>query len=313
MRIASAICGVGLILLGVVGFFLPFVPGTLMILLGLAIVARESRWVQRLRHEWLFPVLDRFLKKIGWLIIVLCTGFASPLFASPIPDELGKSLEMRAQMNALAREYGLHRIKNVAHLELLVCAGAIMRVESPSDMPWFYLDRGSKGIQRYPYLRRWAYRMLEEITKEFFEERGVSPKIVSLARTIPYQKFLELNDKSDAKESSPYLRSAHPDANGLDISKRLANRLMNEEELDTMRRILAYWDQERMIDAIEERAGFHVTVSPFYAVFLEGEFITDDDLLEAKKEECAEKLSPPAKKKSPKKPAIKKKSPKRKR
>ena len=229
---------------------------------------------------------------------------------SPIPPELHVSLEMRERMNELAVQYGFHRLETIQKLNQLLCVGAIIRVEAPRETPSYYLDFRSKGVQRYPYLRPFAKKMMGEIAEDFFAEHNLPPVISSLARTVPYQLFLELTKVSDAKESNPRLRSAHPDANAFDISKALEHRLMNERELNTLRRILAYREREGAIDAIEERGSFHITVSPEYAKFLYGNFLTDDELIEAQKEECpfatvlAEKneypVKKPANKKSPK-------------
>jgi hypothetical protein len=66
-RIAMLTIGWVLVGLGVIGLALPFLQGVLMILVGLAILSRESIWVRghvsryRSRH----PELDRRMREVG--------------------------------------------------------------------------------------------------------------------------------------------------------------------------------------------------------------------------------------------------------
>ena len=66
-RIVLLVLGWLLVGLGVLGLALPFLQGVLMILAGLAILSRESRWVRghvtkyRSRH----PALDRRMHEVG--------------------------------------------------------------------------------------------------------------------------------------------------------------------------------------------------------------------------------------------------------
>ena len=55
-RVARIIAGTVLIVLGVIGLFLPFLQGIAMIIAGLLLLAREFHWARRvlswLRSRW---------------------------------------------------------------------------------------------------------------------------------------------------------------------------------------------------------------------------------------------------------------------
>ena len=65
-RVALIVAGWSLLLLGVVGIFLPVLPGALFLLVGLSILSVEyewaRRWVTALRNR--FPAADRRLQGI---------------------------------------------------------------------------------------------------------------------------------------------------------------------------------------------------------------------------------------------------------
>jgi uncharacterized protein len=65
-RVALIAAGWTLLFLGVIGFFLPVLPGVLFLLIGLSILSVEYAWAQRwvtaLRNR--FPALDRKLQAI---------------------------------------------------------------------------------------------------------------------------------------------------------------------------------------------------------------------------------------------------------
>jgi uncharacterized membrane protein YbaN (DUF454 family) len=56
--IARAVLGSLLILVGIAGLFLPVVPGWLLIIPGLAVLARDFVWAERM-HSWLKDRLDQ--------------------------------------------------------------------------------------------------------------------------------------------------------------------------------------------------------------------------------------------------------------
>lgn len=69
-RILLLILGWTLIGLGIIGLALPFLQGVLMILAGLAILSRESRWVRYhvTRYRRRHPEIDRRMHEVGdWL------------------------------------------------------------------------------------------------------------------------------------------------------------------------------------------------------------------------------------------------------
>ena len=66
-RILLLTLGWILVGLGIVGLALPFLQGVLMIVAGLAILSRESRWVRRhvMRYRRAHPELDRRMQEVG--------------------------------------------------------------------------------------------------------------------------------------------------------------------------------------------------------------------------------------------------------
>jgi len=64
-RILVLVLGWALILLGIVGLFVPILQGILFILLGLWVLSRESRWAQRCLHKMRlrFPATDRRMRE----------------------------------------------------------------------------------------------------------------------------------------------------------------------------------------------------------------------------------------------------------
>ena len=56
--VARAVLGSLLILIGIAGLFLPVLPGWLLIIPGLTVLARDFVWAERM-HQWLKDRLDR--------------------------------------------------------------------------------------------------------------------------------------------------------------------------------------------------------------------------------------------------------------
>jgi uncharacterized membrane protein YbaN (DUF454 family) len=56
LRVLRITLGVTLLVVGVIGLFLPFLQGVLLIVAGLAVLSKESEWVRRftelLRDKW---------------------------------------------------------------------------------------------------------------------------------------------------------------------------------------------------------------------------------------------------------------------
>jgi uncharacterized protein YqgC (DUF456 family) len=55
-RLAFIVAGWGLLMLGVVGLFLPILPGVLLLVVGLSILSVEYAWARR----WMITLLHRF-------------------------------------------------------------------------------------------------------------------------------------------------------------------------------------------------------------------------------------------------------------
>ncbi len=51
-RLVKLIAGWSLVLLGIIGWFTPILPGTLFILLGFALLSSESEWVRQKIESW---------------------------------------------------------------------------------------------------------------------------------------------------------------------------------------------------------------------------------------------------------------------
>ena len=56
MKMARATLGVVLLIIGIIGLFMPVLPGWLLIIPGLAVLARDFAWAERLHHA----VKERF-------------------------------------------------------------------------------------------------------------------------------------------------------------------------------------------------------------------------------------------------------------
>ncbi|MEN8163032.1 MAG: PGPGW domain-containing protein [Acidobacteriota bacterium] len=65
-RILVLVLGWALVLLGIVGLFVPILQGILFILLGLWVLSRESHWARRClrRMRLKFPAADRRLREL---------------------------------------------------------------------------------------------------------------------------------------------------------------------------------------------------------------------------------------------------------
>lgn len=80
-RIALLTLGWVLVGVGIVGLALPFLQGVFMILAGLAILSRESRWVRYhvTRYRRRHPALDRRMHEVGaWLRRAVPARWRSP-------------------------------------------------------------------------------------------------------------------------------------------------------------------------------------------------------------------------------------------
>ena len=64
-RVLVLILGWALILLGIIGLFVPILQGILFILLGLLVLSRESVWARSSLHKMRlrFPMADRAMRR----------------------------------------------------------------------------------------------------------------------------------------------------------------------------------------------------------------------------------------------------------
>jgi len=71
MRIVRLVLGWTCLILGVIGLFVPVLQGVLLILLGLALLSRDSRWARRcllklrLRFPEAYAAMHRLKARLG--------------------------------------------------------------------------------------------------------------------------------------------------------------------------------------------------------------------------------------------------------
>jgi len=65
-RISVLVLGWFLVVLGIIGLFVPILQGILFILLGLWVLSRENHWARRYLHKLRlrFPAADRRMREI---------------------------------------------------------------------------------------------------------------------------------------------------------------------------------------------------------------------------------------------------------
>ena len=191
------------------------------------------------------------------LLIPAVSAFANRHPTLGVPPDLIGSDESLAKQNEIADKYGFKRIKNLAELQVLICAGVLERVVSARENPTYYLT----VEKRFRYARPWDVLFLNTISNRFFDSFGKPLKITELVRTEQYQKLLVRRGKSHADGSLPERRSAHL-VGAIDISKRP----LTKEEIEWLRDELVYWETEEMIEATEEiyNNTFHIMVFPSY-------------------------------------------------
>ncbi len=158
--------------------------------------------------------------------------------------------------NARADAYHLARMRDRAMIEQFVEAGYLVSV--PPDTRFYYLH----GIPpSYSYLRPWAKRFLDQISREYYARFHQQLRVTSLIRTVYLQRRLE-HRNFNAAEATGDDRSSHLTGATLDISKHS----MSWREKKWLRRELIDLEQGGYIYAIEEfrQPCFHVMVFPNY-------------------------------------------------
>ena len=193
------------------------------------------------------------------LLALTQTVFANRHPTLGVPPELIGNDESLALQNKVADKYGFKRIKNLAELQLLMCAGVLEKVVVARDNIAYYLT----AEKRFRYARPEAVQFLNDFSKKFFERFGKPLKITELIRTGEYQRLLVRRGKTQADGSVLWRRSAHLTGSAFDISKKP----LTSEEAGWLRDELVYWEAEERIEATEEiyYNTFHVMVFPSYS------------------------------------------------
>jgi hypothetical protein len=187
---------------------------------------------------------------------------AAVLIASPATMRGGARSVLAAKassqsiQNARADAYHLARMRDRAMIEQFVEAGYLVAV--PPDTRSYYLHRISPS---YSYLRPWAKRFLDQVSREYYARFHQQLRVTSLIRTVYLQRRLE-HRNFNAAEATGDDRSSHLTGATLDISKHS----MSWREKKWLRRQLIELEQGGHIYAIEEfrQPCFHVMVFPNY-------------------------------------------------
>ena len=194
-----------------------------------------------------------------WII----TGVvAAALIAGPVMMEGGARSVLAAKrssqaiQNERANEYHLARMRNRAMIVRYFEEGYLAAV--PPDTRFYYLHDIPPS---YCYLRPWAKRFLDQISREYYENFHQPLRVTSMIRTVELQRHLERRN-FNAAEATGDDRSSHLTGATLDISKHE----MDAREKRWFRRQLVTLEQDGYVYAIEEfeQPCFHVMVFPNY-------------------------------------------------
>ncbi|MGA9884846.1 MAG: DUF5715 family protein [Candidatus Acidiferrales bacterium] len=158
--------------------------------------------------------------------------------------------------NAHANAYHLARMRNRAMIVQFFEAGYLVSV--PPETRTYYLH----GIPpEYSYLRPWAKRFLDQMSREYYADFHAQLRVTSLIRTVSLQERLARRN-FNAAEATGDDRSSHLTGATLDISKHS----MSWREKKWLRRQLVELEQSGYLYAVEEfrQPCFHVMVYPNY-------------------------------------------------
>jgi len=199
-----------------------------------------------------------------WII----TGVvAASLIAGPAMMEGGARSVLAAKrssqtiQNERADEYHLARMQNTAMIQQYFEEGLLASV--PSATPDYYLH----GIPpSYCYLRPWAKRFLDQISRAYYANFHQPLRVTSMIRTVELQRRLERRN-FNAAEATGFDRSSHLTGATLDISKHE----MDAQEKRWFRRRLIDLEQDGYLYAVEEfeQPCFHVMVFPNYRDYVQ--------------------------------------------
>ena len=161
--------------------------------------------------------------------------------------------------NARADAYHLARMRDRAMIVQFAEAGYLVAVAPETRS--YYLH----GVPPdYSYLRPWAKRFLDQISREFYANFHQQLRVTSLVRTVSLQRRLERRN-FNAAEATGDDRSSHLTGATLDISKHE----MSWRQKKWLRRELIGLEQSGYVYAVEEfhQPCFHVMVFPNYRDF----------------------------------------------
>lgn len=159
--------------------------------------------------------------------------------------------------NARADAYHLARMRDRAMIAQYVEAGYLVSV--PPATRLYYLH----GVpSEYSYLRPWAKRFLDQISRDYYGAFHTQLRVTSLIRTVTLQRRLARRN-FNAAEATGDDRSSHLTGATLDISKHS----MSWREKKWLRRELIALENSGYIYAVEEfrQPCFHVMVYPNYS------------------------------------------------
>jgi Family of unknown function (DUF5715) len=158
--------------------------------------------------------------------------------------------------NQRADDYHLTRMRNRAMVARFFEAGYLVAV--PRRTRFYYLHSVPAS---YRYLRPWAKRFLDRVSREYYANFHRRLRVTSLVRTVALQRRLARRN-SNAAEATGDDRSSHLTGATLDISKHS----MNGREKEWLRRELIGLEKSGYIYAVEEfeQPCFHVMVFPNY-------------------------------------------------
>lgn len=172
---------------------------------------------------------------------------------------LAANASSQSIQNARADAYHLARMRDRAMIVQFAAAGYLVSVAP--ETRFYYLH----GVTpEYSYLRPWAKRFLDQISRQFYANFHQQLRVTSLVRTVSLQQRLE-HRNFNAAEATGDDRSSHLTGATLDISKHE----MTWREKKWLRRELVVLEQSGYVYAVEEfhQPCFHVMVFPNYRDF----------------------------------------------
>lgn len=197
------------------------------------------------------------MKKFTIAISVAVLLIASPaMMHGRARSILAANASSQTIQNARADAYHLARMRDRAMIAQFFEAGYLVSV--PPETRSYYLH----GVPaEYSYLRPWAKRFLDQISRDYYATFRAQLRVTSLVRTVSVQRRLARRN-FNAAEATGDDRSSHLTGATLDISKHS----MSWREKIWLRRELIELENSGYIYAVEEfrQPCFHVMVYPNY-------------------------------------------------